>query len=108
MPGAMTSAACGNSRAGAHVHVKVGTQGASRGVKEPHMSIFPPPNSCYDPGATRLWLVAVMVGLVVMGIALLVQVGMLWRGMMQAHVGWWQRLPVLLPLVWTGFCAFDV
>lgn len=72
------------------------------------MSIFPQPNLCYDPGATRIWLVTVMVGLTVMGIALLVQGRMLWRGMTRVRVAWWQRLALVPPLVWAGFCAFDV
>jgi hypothetical protein len=72
------------------------------------MGIFPPPNLCYDHAATRLWLVTVMVVLTVMGIALLVQVWMLWRGVTQASIAWWQRLALVFPLVWVGFCAFDV
>lgn len=70
------------------------------------MSIFPPPNLCLDAGATALWLGGVMVGLIVMGIALLVQVGVLQRRMTRAHIVWWQ-LPLVLPLVWAGICAFD-
>lgn len=72
------------------------------------MSIFPPPNLCYDHAATRLWLVTVMVVLTVMGIALLMQVGVLWRRMTRVRVARWQRLPLVLPLVWANLCAVDV
>lgn len=74
------------------------------------MSIFPPPSLslCYDHVATRLWLVVVMVGLVLIGIALLVQVRVLWQRMTRVHVTWQWRLALALPLVWAGYCAFDV
>lgn len=74
------------------------------------MSIFPPPSVslCYDHVAIRLWLVTVMVGLVLIGIALLVQVRMLWQRMTRVHVAWRWRLALVLPLVWVGYCAFDV
>lgn len=74
------------------------------------MSIFPQPSLslCYDHVATRLWLVAVMVGLVLIGIALLVQVRMLWHRMTRVHVAWRWRLALMLPLMWAGYCAFDV
>lgn len=71
------------------------------------MSIFPPLDLCLDAGAMGLWLGGVMVGLTVMGIALLVQAGVLWRRMTQAHIVWWWQLPLVLPLVWAGVCAFD-
>ncbi|MGZ6285885.1 MAG: hypothetical protein ACXWQ5_21670 [Ktedonobacterales bacterium] len=70
------------------------------------MGVFPPPSICHDPDAIRLWLVGVMVGLTVMGIALLVQAGVLWRRMTRVHTVWWQRLPLVLLLVWAGGCLF--
>ncbi|MGZ3637151.1 MAG: hypothetical protein ACXVCX_04845, partial [Ktedonobacterales bacterium] len=67
------------------------------------MGIFPPPNSCFfNFDTARPWLVAAMVGLAVMGIALLAQAGVLWRRMMRVHAVWWQRLPLVLLLVWAG------
>lgn len=74
------------------------------------MSIFPSPSLslCYNLSATLPWLVAVMVGLVLIGIALLVQVRMLWHRMTQMGIAWRWRLGLLLPLVWVSYCAFDV
>lgn len=49
-----------------------------------------------------------VVGLVLIGIALLMQVRALWRRMTQVHVAWRWRPALVLPLVWAGYCAFDV
>jgi hypothetical protein len=71
------------------------------------VDIFTPPDSC-DVGATRVWLIMVMVTLAVVGIALLVQTMLLWRREALLHVAWWWRLPLALPLVWAGVCGFVV
>lgn len=71
------------------------------------MGIFTPPDSCFFNSETaRLWLVAAMVGLAVMGVALLALAGVLWRRMTRVHAVWWQRLPLVLLLVWAGGCLF--
>jgi hypothetical protein len=71
------------------------------------MGIFTSPNYC-NAGATRVWLVTVMVTLAVVGIALLAQAVLLWRCEARLRVAWWGRLPLALPLVWAGVCGFVV
>jgi hypothetical protein len=46
-----------------------------------------------------------MVALSLAGIALVAQVVMLWRRGTQAHIGWWRRLPLVLPVLWAVICG---
>jgi hypothetical protein len=69
------------------------------------VGIFLPPDSC-NVGATRVWLVAVMVVMSLAGLALLAQAVLLWRRVARLRVAWWGRLPLALPVVWAGVCGF--
>jgi hypothetical protein len=69
------------------------------------MDIFVPPDSC-TVGATRVWLVAVMVAMSLAGLALLALAVLLWRREAHLRVAWWGRLPLALPVAWAGVCGF--
>lgn len=55
--------------------------------------------------ATPYWLLAMLVPLAVVGIALLVQVVMLWRRGARAGVAWWGQVPLVLPVLWAAVCG---
>jgi hypothetical protein len=69
------------------------------------MDIFMPPDSC-NVGATRLWLIAVMVAMSLAGLALLALAVLLWWREARLRVAWWGRLPLALPVAWAGVCGF--
>ena len=46
-----------------------------------------------------------MVALSLAGIALVAQVAILWRRGTQAHIGWWRRLPLIVPVLWAVVCG---
>jgi hypothetical protein len=69
------------------------------------VGIFLPPDSC-NVGATRVWLVAVMVAMSLAGLALLALAVLLWRHEARLRVAWWGRLLLALPVVWAGGCGF--
>lgn len=68
------------------------------------MSFFLP-SDCAIDNTTPYWLLVALVPLVVVGIALVVQVGMFWRREIRAGLTRWARLPLMLPLLWAVVCG---
>lgn len=68
------------------------------------MSLFMP-SDCSIDSSTPYWLLAAFIPLAVAGIALVMQMGILWRREVRARITRWARLPLALPLLWAALCG---